>query len=63
MNKKLIDGVREYYNLDAKVSDAEIEEELTGSLGEALVTLRMRIDDFKTAIANAFHSSKKRKGK
>ena len=63
MNKKLIDGVREYYNLNVKVSDAEIEEELTGSLGEALVTLRMRVDDFKIAIGNVFRSPKKGKSK
>jgi len=49
MDKKTIDGVREYYKLPEDVTDEQIKKELKGSLGEASVNIGIATQDLKAA--------------
>lgn len=53
MEKKVIDGVREYYQLPFSVTDEQIEKEAKGSFGEACVNFGFAKDDLKKSLWKA----------
>ena len=53
MEKRLIDGIREYYNLPDDVTDEQIKKDLKGSFGEACVNLGHAKEDLKKAFGEA----------
>jgi len=53
MDKKIIDGVRVYYQLPEDVTDEQISHDLKGSLGEAAVNLSVATEDIKKAFGES----------
>ena len=58
MNKEIIKGIREYYQLPSFVTDEVIEKELKGSLGEAYVSLNIALDQLKKSFINEYRKIK-----
>lgn len=41
MNKKIIDGIRQYYQLPNEITDKQIAKDLKGSFGESIMLLNV----------------------
>jgi hypothetical protein len=50
MEKQHIDKIRKYYNLPEEISDKEISDNLTGSIGDLCVKLDAAIEKVKKGI-------------
>lgn len=50
MNKKMVDGIREYYSLPSSVSDEQISEELSDSFGASVIALGISLENLWQAI-------------
>lgn len=53
MNKKIIDGVRQYYQLPNEVTDKQIAKNLKGSFGESIVILNIAKENLIKAFGEA----------
>ena len=56
MNKKTIDGIRQYYRLPTEISDDQIKQKLKNSFGEAIANLNIAKNNLIQACQQHFNN-------